>query len=482
MVVQQSRLVFSQFLESVFKDQLKKDCEIQLVASANPPKFVRLSGIVQKKGEECLVTMIDISQRIYAEQLVQKRNEEIEARNEELIRMNEYLNVTNQKSLESDRLKSAFLANMSHEIRTPMNGILGFAELLKDRDLAPIDQKEYIRIIEKSGIRMLNIINEIIDISKIESHQMFLKLSNTDINEQLKFVHAFFCPEADLKGIGLKYLPGLGGNRSIINTDKEKLYAILVNLVKNAIKFTDQGSIAFGYRLKSCKSAMSRMSWKEELEFYVEDTGIGIPMERQQAIFERFIQADLSDVHAYQGAGLGLTIAKSYVEMLGGRIWVDSNPGEKSGKQGSAFYFTLPYDPACSETTEPEVTTETQHQLSKLSILIVEDDEMSKLLLKNILRTYSKEVFYATTGVEAIEMCKLHPDIDLIMMDIRMPEMDGYLATRQIREFNKKAIIIAQTSFALKGDMEEALSAGCNGYIAKPIDNKALVKLVKEFF
>jgi signal transduction histidine kinase len=484
-VARESNLAFNGFMDEIFTSHTKGECELKLTNMEDGQLFVRLSGIAQPGKEDCFVTMIDISQRKNAEYIVQQRNNEIGAKNEELILMNEYLNITNQKSQESDRLKSAFLANMSHEIRTPMNGILGFAELLKDRNLSLVDQQEYIQIIEKSGIRMLNIINEIIDISKIESQQMFLAMSVTDLNEQIRFVHTFFQPEATRKGLQLKCATGLEGKQALVMMDKEKLYAILINLVKNAIKFTDSGSISFGYQLIASKSANCRMAGKKELEFFIHDTGIGIPKERQQAIFERFIQADITDIHAYQGAGLGLTISKSYVEMLGGRIWVDSNPEVKAGAQGSTFYFTLPYDPASSKTMEPElaaITPDTRKQLSKLSILIVEDDQMSKLLLKNILRTSSKEVYYAAKGSEAIEMCKLHPDIDLIMMDIRLPEMDGYLATRQIREFNKKAVIIAQTSFALKGDREEALAAGCNGYISKPIDNKALVKLVNEFF
>jgi hypothetical protein len=232
-----------------------------------------------------------------------------------------------EKAQMADKLKSAFLANMSHEIRTPMNGILGFAELLKNPNLTGAETKEYIEIIEKSGARMLNIINDIVDISKIESGLMKLDYEESNVNEQLEFIYTFFKPEVEAKGMTLTYLPTLKAEEANVNTDREKLYAILINLVKNAIKYSNKGSIVFGYQKKN-----------GVLEFYVKDTGIGIPKNRQAAIFERFIQADIADKMARQGAGLGLAIAKAYVEMLGGKIWVESEEGI-----GSTFYFTHPY-------------------------------------------------------------------------------------------------------------------------------------------
>jgi len=232
-----------------------------------------------------------------------------------------------EKAQMADKLKSAFLANMSHEIRTPMNGILGFAELLKNPDLTGDETKEYIGIIEKSGARMLNIINDIVDISKIDSGLIKLDLEESNVNEQLEFIYSFFKPEVEAKGMTLAYHPTLPDEEAHVNTDREKLFAILTNLVKNAIKYSNKGPIVFGYLKKN-----------GFLEFYVKDTGIGIPKNRQSAIFERFVQADIADKMARQGAGLGLAIAKAYVEMLGGKIWVESEEG-----RGSKFYFTIPY-------------------------------------------------------------------------------------------------------------------------------------------
>jgi PAS domain S-box-containing protein len=241
----------------------------------------------------------------------------------------EELQTAKEKAEESDRLKSAFLANMSHEIRTPMNGILGFAELLKEPDLTGAEQQKYVSIIEKSGTRMLTIINDLVDLSKIESGQMEISYSTTNVNTQIEYIHNFFKPEVEAKGIALTFSCGLTGNDAIISTDKEKVYAILTNLVKNAVKFTKKGTIEFGYIRKG-----------DFLDYYVRDTGIGISGENQVTIFNRFVQANIVNRQALQGAGLGLSIAKAYVEMLGGKIRVESLEG-----QGSCFYFTIPYYP-----------------------------------------------------------------------------------------------------------------------------------------
>jgi PAS domain S-box-containing protein len=370
---------------------------------------------------------------------------------------------------ESDRLKSAFLANMSHEIRTPMNGILGFSELLKEPGLTGEKQQEYIRIIEKSGDRMLNIINEIVDISKIEANLMDVDIKNCNINEKLEFIYVFFKPQVEEKGMQLLFKNTLPTKEATIKTDNEKIYSILTNLVKNAIKYSIEGSIEFGYLRKG-----------ETLEFYVKDTGIGIPKDRQVAIFERFIQADIADKMARQGVGLGLSISKAYVEMLGGKIWVESNEGI-----GSTFYFTLPYN---AEPEEKKVVVKVvqaldeKDQIKNLKILIADDDEISEMLITIDVKKFSREILKAGNGFEAIEVCRNNPDTDLILMDIQLPVMNGHEATRQIRQFNKDVIIIAQTAFGLSGDREKAIEAGCNDYIAKPINKDELLSLIQKYF
>ena len=432
-----------------------KSLEFQILTKSGKIKYVELSGTnVEISGTE-------ISQGIFKD-ISSRKQKELE------------LMLAKEHAEESDRLKSAFLANMSHEIRTPMNGILGFANLLNDSKLSGEEQQEYIKIIEKSGVRMLNIINDIIDISKIESGLTKVNVGDSNVNDQIEYLYTFFKPEVEHKGMQLIFKNSLLSKESIIQTDREKVFAILTNLIKNAIKYSDTGTIEFGYTLVETKHASSL------LEFFVKDHGIGIPKDRQEAIFERFIQADISDKRAFQGAGLGLAITKSYVEMLGGKIWVESEEGK-----GSTFYFTLP----CNFKMEEEVIAEKYEsatymdvQDEKLTILIAEDDDISKKLIYIALKTIGKEVFNVRTGIEAVEACRSNPDIDLVLMDIQMPKMDGYEATRIIRQFNKDIIIIAQTAFGLSGDREKSIEAGCNDYISKPINFVALKGLIEKYF
>jgi hypothetical protein len=270
------------------------------------------STLVQYKNEPATQTVfLDITER--------KRVEE------ELIKAKE-------KAEESDRLKSAFLANMSHEIRTPMNGILGFANLLKRPGLSEEKQQQYVSIIEKSGYRMLNTIHDIIDISKIESGQVVINITDINLNVQMKRLYEFFLPKANEKNIHFSFESALSDQLVTIKSDKDKLNSILTNLINNAIKYTHQGTIEFGYSLEKTEKS-------SQLKFYVGDTGIGIPSDRYKAIFNRFEQADIEDRHAYEGSGLGLAISKAYAEMLGGEIWLESQEGV-----GSQFYFTLPYN------------------------------------------------------------------------------------------------------------------------------------------
>jgi PAS domain S-box-containing protein len=391
------------------------------------------------------------------------------------------LDITEQKKLttdliavkeqaeESDRLKSAFLANMSHEIRTPMNGILGFTELLKEPNLTVDEQQDFIQTIRMSGARMLNTINNIVNVSKIESGMIKVDIQETNINEKIKFSYKFFKPEVENKGLQFIFKNSLPEKEAIIKTDDEKVYGILNNLIKNAIKFTYEGSIEFGYKKRG-----------EYLEFFVKDTGVGIPENQKELIFERFRQGRYSFNRLYEGSGLGLSICKSYVEMLGGKIWVESEEG-----RGSIFYFTIPYNTVSEETNviENVVSAEIKEvQIKKLKILIVEDEKISNMLITRFVKIVGQEILNAMTGVEAVDACRNNPDLDLILMDIQMPEMDGYEATRQIRQFNKDVIIIAQTAFAFAGDREKSIEAGCNDYISKPINKDKFLALIQKQF
>jgi len=426
---------------------------IGMIAAYNIEYFVRRDFYMNQELDRQKEAVEDVNKNL--ERIVEERTKE--------------LLVAKNKAEQSDRLKSAFLANMSHEIRTPMNGVLGFADLLKRPELSGENQLKYIEIIENSGKRMLNIINDIINISKIESGIIELNISVSNINEQIQYIYTFFKPEAEQKGIGLVFQNSLSNNHAFVKTDREKIFAILTNLVKNAMKFTSIGSINFGYELKN-----------NFLEFFVKDTGMGINEEQKEIIFERFRQGSESLSRNYEGSGLGLSISKAYVKMLGGNIWVESEVDK-----GSTFYFTIPYD---NEDVLGKINNEIVHiihdekKINKKKILIVEDDEASEMLLTIVLSEYKKEILKAKTGIEAVQACLNNPDIELVLMDIQLPGINGYEATRQIRQFNKDVIIIAQTAFGLAGDRGKALESGCNDYISKPIEPQMFKSIIQKHF
>lgn len=371
-----------------------------------------------------------------------------------------------EKAEESDRLKSAFLSNMSHEIRTPMNGILGFASLLQRPNLTGEKQKEYIQLIEKSGVRMLNIINDIVDISRIESGQMPLYSDKVNLNELMENLFSFFKPETDAKNIKLSFSSGLENTNSNVITDKEKLYAILTNLIKNAVKFTSSGSIQFGYKHSSKK-----------LLFFVSDTGKGLSPEQKEFIFDRFRQGSESHSKDYQGAGLGLSITKAYVEMMDGSIWVDSTIDK-----GSNFSFYIPYIKSDTNAAINESESQKSHDLKKtrLKVLIAEDNEETILYLKLILENLVEEIKIAVSGKETIEMYRKYKP-DMILMDIQMPEISGYDVAKLIRESDKDVIIIAQTAYAFAEDRDKAIQAGCNDFIAKPYSDTEIIDLIRKY-
>lgn len=394
-------------------------------------------------GENLLVTFEDVTQRRKDEQ--------------ELI-------MAKEKAEESERLKTAFLANMSHEIRTPLNGIIGFTSFLKTPDLSFEDRMDYINVIEKSGHRLLNTVNDIVNLSKIEAGQIAVDLQETNINEQTEFVYNFFQAKMAEKGLDFSASNGLSDKDAIIRTDIEKVYAILTNLVNNALKFTTTGQVHFGYIQKA-----------NMLEFFVQDSGPGIHEENQQLIFERFRQGNESLQRHFEGSGLGLAISKAYVELLGGKICLRSSLG-----QGAEFRFTVPYIPSGVQpaTHAPKQWPGGSVMDKKLKILVAEDDATSMKLMELTLQPFCRELIHATTGVEVLESLKVHSDIDLVLMDIHMPVMDGYTATRQLRTAHKDLLVIAQTSFGMDSDRDKALQAGCNDYISKPIDPKVLYQLI----
>jgi len=371
-----------------------------------------------------------------------------------------------EKAEESDRLKTAFLTNISHEIRTPMNGILGFSSLLKNPELSGEKQAQYIDLINQSGERMLSLINDLIDISRIEAGETLLHISSTPVNRILDDLCEFFKPEAQQKGLCLNVSKVLSDDESTIETDNVKLKQICSNLIQNALKFTRQGGISFGYTRHD-----------DMLEFYVKDSGIGIPDDMREMIFERFHQIDNSLTRHHEGPGLGLSISKAYIELLGGTINVRSSEGK-----GSEFLFSLPYNPTSSSKTQigQSVAKDLFEFLSDLTIVIAEDDKVSNLVLSTHLKHENNIILTAFNGQAAVDFVKLHPEIHIVVMDLKMPVMDGFEATRQIKKLRPELPVIAQTAFTSKEIREKAAEAGCDRFITKPINKTELLELILE--
>jgi hypothetical protein len=407
---------------------------------------------------------MDITVRKEIELMLIQKNQEIESQNEEYKQINEELFKAKEHAEESDRLKTAFLQNMSHEIRTPMNGILGFSELLKNPGLTGDKQQQFIGLIEQSGQRMLNIINDIVNISKIETGQIDLDLKETNVNQLLNHLYIFFRPEAEGKELKLTLKIGLSDELSKIETDDTKLIQVMSNLIKNSLKFTKTGTIEFGYRQK-----------EKVLEFYVHDTGIGIALEMQNKIFERFRQVEMATARNYEGAGLGLAISKAFVEKLGGNLWVDSELGK-----GSTFFFNVPYISTKISQYENQKEYEPGGSLKSVNILIAEDDYVCMHFLEEMLEFENANLFYAINGQEALDIVKTTPEVQIVLMDLKMPVMDGFEATKLIKRLRPGLPVIAQSAYAFSNDQDKARIAGCDDFIGKPLKQELLLSMIKK--
>lgn len=391
-------------------------------------------------------------------------NKELAFENEEKEKRAAELVIAKEKAEESDRLKTAFLQNMSHEIRTPLNGIIGFSGLLNYADISKEEIKEYTEAINQSGKRLIEIINNVLDISRIQTGQINIEKKPILLTSIFLDLLAFFSPLAKEKNICLKYCNS-DDKLLTICSDEAKLHQIMVNLINNAVKFTKSGRIDFGYETKG-----------NLIQFYVKDTGIGIPEESIDRIFDRFIQVEQSMKKSYEGAGLGLAISKGLVELLGGSIRAESEKGS-----GSTFYFTLPFTPSNIEDQTAEKQTEIPVRRAFGKILIAEDDFISFQYLNKILLKSYHTIIHAENGEQAVEFVKNTPDIDLILMDIRMPGMDGIEATKQIKQIRPLVPIIAQTAYAFTEEKDKILSCGCDEYLTKPLALDKLNDLISKY-
>lgn len=445
--------IFKGFVESI-KTAERLDIEFPIISSTGSRKIVHSQSQVYKdltgKPERVIGTWLDISERIRFEQILKEAK---------------------LKAEESDKLKSAFLANMSHEIRTPMNAILGFANLLKRNQLKTEVKKEYIDHILQSGEGLLKLINDIVDISKIESNQLNIENGQVHINEMLDQLYnryeelLLLKNRVDIKLIIEKALPD---PNFMVVADAFRLQQVLSNLINNSIKFTYDGTIQFGYKIAN-----------SELQFFVEDEGVGVPFEKKDIIFKRFGKLDDPEKMNKSGTGLGLSISKSLVNLMGGKIWLDS------GLAGcTRFCFTIPLK--ISNLDESKIQKNkfpiknVELNLKNKTILIAEDEVLNYKLLETLLQKTGANVMWAKNGIEAVEIVNAN-QVDLIFMDIKMPQMNGYEATKAIKNIDKNIPIIAQTAFAFSNERKYILQSGCDMYLTKPINHNEIFEVLNKY-
>jgi len=430
----------------------KNDHDIEVIRK-DGSTFNAMIFTSKKKGDDEILgergVIIDISERIsYIKELEKEK----------------------LKAEESDKLKSSFLANMSHEIRTPMNAIIGFSGLLKDPEF-PADQRdEFISIINTNCESLLKLIDDIVDIAKIESG--YISIIKTDVNLN-KMASELQMSVKEIKKQNRKQnikLINLNENDlldEIIVTDQHRLRQILLNLFTNAVTFTNEGYICFGYSISDDKS---------KIIFMVQDTGIGIPKNKQEIIFERFRKSSDNQENLYPGTGLGLYITKTLVKMLDGEIWLDSIPGK-----GTNFYFSIPYEKSkIQPSIELPKPIQNHIDISGMKILVAEDIESNYLLIKNILRNHQVQLIWVKNGIEAVDFFLNNNEADLVLMDVGMPKLNGYEATKQIKLIRSEIPIIIQTGHAMTGEKEKCMNFGADDYISKPINQADLLQKINQ--
>ncbi len=369
-----------------------------------------------------------------------------------------------EKVEDTGRLKNILLSNISHDIRTPMNAIIGFSELLSMGNLAIEKRNKYVQTIKNQGIQILKVIDDLVELTRFESGNITIRKSPCNLDLLLNELATIFntykkTQHKEFLDIRLGHSSGQG---TVIYTDTGRLQELISNLVQNAIKFTEKGWIEIGYKVTPDR----------KIEFLVRDTGIGLSKELQRNIFQPLAEEDAAGTKP----GLGLVICRNIVKLLGGRIWVESEPG-----QGSSFYFTIPFEEV--PETYHNLTPDEEQQLLSYNwkdkvILVAEDDAVNFRFLEALLQDTGVQILHARNGLQAVELCLTINKIDLVLMDIKMPELNGIEATRKIRSFNKRIPIIAQTAFSMDYEIVQCLEAGCNDHITKPIDIREFMEKV----
>ena len=462
--VEDRELLKMDFFESTKSNKLFKS-EFRLTSKPGVEKFLLAQGVVEydANGHVAMLigTLLDISDRKQIENNLKRQKDHYLLLNEELI-------ISRKKAEESEKLKTSFFANMSHEIRTPMNGILGFSSLLMEPELSVEERLEYSQVIVDSGKRLLHIVNDVLDISKLESDTVKVVKADVKINSLLDNLASLFSQDIKVQSGSVKFSlhKAIASNDCLMHTDQNRLSQILNNLLSNAMKFTEEGEVKFGYRLL-----------EDKLSIFVEDTGIGIPEDMVEGVFEPFRQVEGHIVRQHGGTGLGLSISKKLVTLLGGEMALETKEG-----QGSRFCFTLPYKKIPPVVQQEEVLVSQnvlKDEIKDVCLLIAEDDDVNYLFYQSFLGNKLK-LLRASDGQEAVDMVEKYPEIDAILMDVKMPVMGGYEATKLIKATHPSLPIIAQTAYAMAEDKRLALESGADDYISKPINRRQLLEKLKE--
>ncbi|MBN1158280.1 MAG: response regulator [Bacteroidales bacterium] len=473
-------------LEQHFKNEIKSyECEIRIKHKNGQWIWVMERGMVVERNHKgnpirMIGTHIDITGRKkFFEEMKHQRDENLAlykkymAKNKEfsksikkISKINRELIKAKEMAEESDRLKLAFLSNVSHEIRTPMNGIIGFSTMLKKQNLSDEKRMAYTDIIIESSNQLLAIVNDILDISRIETGELEISEEGVNVGELMNELNVFFKPQAESKGISLRLKINRDDTQTFVKTDKVRLKQILSNLLQNAVKFTDKGYIEFGHGRTD--------RW---LQFYVKDSGIGIDEKYHEEIFKPFRQVELEITRVPGGAGLGLSISRRLVEALGGKMWMESQPGA-----GSTFYFNIPGIFSFRSRNEISlIKEEFTFPAERTVILVAEDDDVNFRYLHETLNHDTIRIIRARNGLEAVEYCKADREIHIVFMDIKMPVLNGYDATRQIKRFRPEVPVIAVTAFTKDDDRAFALNAGCDDYLSKPLRKDELLTLINKY-
>jgi len=439
-------------------DAVPRNYEFNYINNEGESRYAFMSGATLLDPKTTVLSFIDITDFKHAEK---------------------QLRISKEKAEESDRLKSAFLANVSHEIRTPLNAITGFSALLANPDLSPDKKEKYIKQILTGSNELVNLIDNVLDISRIESGTMKAKISEFLLNVKLREIQEFyndFKLQQGKENLDIRLNIPSDSESLMVKTDPLRLQQILASLIDNAIKFTSSGFVELGYSILPSHVQNSK---KESLLLFVKDSGIGIAKKDKDKIFERFVKVIDKEGHLFRGAGLGLALARDLVHLLNGEIWVESALGK-----GSTFYFTIPYSSPKAKVKKGKRTIEKEKtDFSNKTILVVEDTESNYLYLKEILSSTGVNLLRARDGQEAIDIFRKNKNnINLIFMDILMPEYDGFEASHRIRDIKADITIIAQTAFTFEGEMEDGLYAGCfTDYLLKPFEVKAIYRLLEKY-